>query len=134
MGLKKLIVLFALTLVSFTAFSQITVTGIVIQGDDGEPAIGATVTVKGTNTATATDLDGRFSIKAPSNDSKIIVNSNCSDNELLKTFKENISNKEKLNYLVISEIDKLDEEAQDKFYQIVKDREFFGMGFFLHPR
>ena len=74
MGLKKLIVLFALTLVSFTAFSQITVTGIVIQGDDGEPAIGATVTVKGTNTATATDLDGRFSIKAPSNDSKIIVN------------------------------------------------------------
>ena len=60
-------------------------------------------------------------------DSKIIVNSNCSDNELLKTFKENISNKkEKLNYFVISEIDKLDEEAQDKFYQIVKDREFFG--------
>lgn len=59
-------------------------------------------------------------------DLKIIVNSNCSDNELLKTFKENISNKEKLNYLVISEIDKLDEEAQDKFYQIVKDREFFG--------
>ena len=60
-------------------------------------------------------------------DSKIIVNSNCSDNELLKTFKENISNKEKLNYFVISEIDKLDEEAQDKFYQIVKDREFFGI-------
>ena len=59
-------------------------------------------------------------------DSKIIVNSNCSDNELLKTFKENISNKEKLNYFVISEIDKLDEESQDKFYQIVKDREFFG--------
>ena len=48
-------------------------------------------------------------------DSKIIVNSNCSDNELLKTFKENISNKEKLNYFVISEIDILDEEAQDKY-------------------
>ena len=59
-------------------------------------------------------------------DSKIIVNSNCSDNALLKTFKENIANKENLNYFVISEIDKLDEEAQDKFYQIVKDREFFG--------
>ena len=60
-------------------------------------------------------------------DSKIIVNSNCSDNELLKTFKENISNKkEKLNYFVISEIDKLDEETQDRYYQIVKDREFFG--------
>ena len=59
-------------------------------------------------------------------DSKIIVNSNCSDNELLKTFKENISNKEKLNYFVISEIDKLNDKAQDKFYQIVKDREFNG--------
>ena len=59
-------------------------------------------------------------------DSKIIVNSNCSDSELLKIFKEDIFNKEELNYFVISEIDKLDEEAQDKFYQIVKDREFFG--------
>lgn len=59
-------------------------------------------------------------------DPKIVVNSNCSDSELLKTFKENIVNNKELNYLVISEIDKLDEEAQDKFYQIVKDREYFG--------
>ena len=59
-------------------------------------------------------------------DSKIIVNSNCSDSELLKSIKENISNKEKVNYFVISEIDNLDKEAQERYYQIVKDREFLG--------
>ena len=59
-------------------------------------------------------------------DSKIIIDSNVNDNELLTTFKENISNKEELNYFIISEIDKLNESLQDKYYQIVKDREFYG--------
>ena len=59
-------------------------------------------------------------------DSKIIIDSNVNDNELLTTFKENISNKEELNYFIISEIDKLDESLQNKYYQIVKDREFCG--------
>ncbi len=59
-------------------------------------------------------------------DSKIIIDSNSNDNELLTTFKENISNKEELNYFIISEIDKLDESLQNKYYQIVKDREFCG--------
>ena len=56
-------------------------------------------------------------------DQKIIISSNANDNELLTTFKENISNKEELNYFIISEIDKLDESLQNKYYQIVKDRE-----------
>ena len=59
-------------------------------------------------------------------DSKIIIDSNVNDNELLTTFKENICNKEELNYFIISEIDKLDESLQNKYYQIVKDREFCG--------
>lgn len=59
-------------------------------------------------------------------DSKIIVNSNCSDSELLNTIKEIDSNKEVSNYFVIYQIDKVGEETQDKFYQIVKDREFNG--------
>ena len=40
-----------------------TVTGRVLD-EYGEPMIGATVKVKGTNVATATDFDGRFSISA----------------------------------------------------------------------
>ena len=59
-------------------------------------------------------------------DSKIIVNADSNDSELFTTFKENISNKEETNYFVISEIDKLNENLQDKYYQIVKDREFSG--------
>jgi len=61
-------------------------------------------------------------------DSKILINSNCEDNELLKIFKEKISKiDEKFEFIVIEEIDKLEADKQDKFYQIVKDREFNGI-------
>ena len=40
-----------------------TITGTVVD-ETGEPMIGATVTVKGTGVATATDINGHFSIKA----------------------------------------------------------------------
>lgn len=60
-------------------------------------------------------------------DSKVLVNSNCKDSELLKIFKEKISKEdEKINYFVIEKIDELEIEKQEKFYQIVKDREFDG--------
>lgn len=59
-------------------------------------------------------------------DSTIVVNSNANENELLTIFKENIMNNEKLNYFIISDIDKVNADMQDKYYQIVKDREFFG--------
>lgn len=41
-----------------------TVGGTVLD-ENGEPVIGATVTVKGTNLATVTDIDGRFELKVP---------------------------------------------------------------------
>lgn len=60
--------------------------------------------------------------------SKILINSDCKDNELLKIFKEKISKAdEKFNYFVIEEIDNLEVDKQEKFYQIVKDREFNGI-------
>ena len=45
---------------------------------------------------------------------------------MLTTFKEIIFNKEGIDYFIITEIDKLKENLQDKYYQIVKDREFNG--------
>ncbi len=61
-------------------------------------------------------------------DSKILINSNCEDNELFRIFKEKISKAdEKFEFLVIEEIDNLEVDKQDKFYQIVKDREFNGI-------
>ncbi len=61
-------------------------------------------------------------------DSKVLINSNCEDNELLKIFKEKISKADKkIEFLVIERIDKLELDKQDRFYQIVKDREFNGI-------
>ena len=41
-----------------------TVGGTVLD-ENGEPVIGATVSVKGTNLVTVTDIDGRFELKVP---------------------------------------------------------------------
>ena len=62
---KKLL-LCAIALAGFAASAQVKVTGVVLQAEDDEPVIGATVTVKGTSIATATDLDGKFIVNAPS--------------------------------------------------------------------
>ena len=45
-----------------SVMAQVTVTGTVID-DQGEPTIGATVREKGTQNGTATDFDGKFTIK-----------------------------------------------------------------------
>lgn len=42
------------------AFAQSTVVSGMVRDDAGEPVIGAAVLIKGTNTGTVTDLDGRF--------------------------------------------------------------------------
>lgn len=43
---------------------QMKVSGVVINEEDGEPVIGATVVVKGTTVGTVTDMDGAFSLEA----------------------------------------------------------------------
>lgn len=49
------------------AFSQIKVTGIVVDEQD-EPVIGATIQIKGDKSkGTITDIDGKFKISAPQN-------------------------------------------------------------------
>lgn len=61
-------------------------------------------------------------------DSKVLISSNCEDNELLKIFKKKISKTdERFEFLVIEKIDKIELDKQDRFYQIVKDREFNGI-------
>ncbi len=69
---KKLL-LCAIALIGFTVSAQVKVTGVVLEAGTNEPLIGATVTVKGTSIATATDLDGKFTVNAPSSKSKVVV-------------------------------------------------------------
>lgn len=64
--MKRLILLAgAIWLVCLAAFGQTTLcTGQVVD-EQNEPMTGATVTAVGTNVATATDIDGNFTIKVP---------------------------------------------------------------------
>ena len=54
-----------LFLVLGTAFSQTKVNGTVFSQEDGQPVIGATVAVVGTQTGTVTDANGKFSLSVP---------------------------------------------------------------------
>ena len=62
--LLSLIVLLVLSVTMLMAQTRI-VTGTVTSGEDGEPIIGATVVVPGTQLGTVTDVDGNFSLKVP---------------------------------------------------------------------
>ncbi len=74
MSLKRLFFTFAVSLISLSAFSQMNIRGVVISSEDQEPVIGATVAVKSDpSIATATDIDGKFTLKVPSSKSKIVV-------------------------------------------------------------
>ena len=57
--------LFFFASLSMVMAQTVKVTGTVTSGDDGEPIIGATILVKGTNIGTITDLDGKFSLDVP---------------------------------------------------------------------
>ena len=63
---KPLVLLFLLCLLPMGAWAQSVVKGIV-NDEAGDPIIGATVKVVGTNTGAITDMDGKFSVNAASN-------------------------------------------------------------------
>ncbi len=56
---------------TFTAFSQKTVTGTVID-TDGETLIGVNILVKGSSTGTVTDIDGKYTLSV-SDDNQVLV-------------------------------------------------------------
>ena len=72
--IKKLVLFFAcLFLYIGQASAQTNITGTVVNSEDGEPVVGATVKVVGTNTGAVTDIDGRFSLSVPSGRSQLEI-------------------------------------------------------------
>jgi len=69
---QKLMLSFVMFFMSLAAFSQNAVTGKVTDSKDGTPVVGASITVKGTKTATQTAADGSFKINAPANSILVI--------------------------------------------------------------
>ena len=67
------LLLVSLLLTCSAALAQVTVSGTVVQASDNEPVIGATVTVLGTKTVTATDFDGRFTVNVPNTNSQLQI-------------------------------------------------------------
>ena len=59
----------------------IKVTGQVVD-QDGEPLIGATVRVKGSQTGSVTDFDGNFAIDAPANATLVVSYVGYKDREI----------------------------------------------------
>ena len=65
--LKHFLMLAVLTLCfAATAGAQATVKGTVVDAENNEPLIGATVTVGGTGLGTVTDYEGNFTLKVTS--------------------------------------------------------------------
>lgn len=64
--MKKTLILCFVMLTTFFVFSQnITVSGVITSADDGMPIPGASVQVKGTSTATISDLQGNYTLEVP---------------------------------------------------------------------
>jgi hypothetical protein len=70
--MKKLLIILTLSLLALNTFGQRVVRGKVVD-DLGEPAIGASVRIKDTNTGTVTDFDGNFILQVPNNDDLVLV-------------------------------------------------------------
>ena len=63
---KRLMTVAAAIAVSTSmAFAQSQISGKVTSSDDGQPVVGASIKIVGTNTGTITDIDGNFSLNAP---------------------------------------------------------------------
>lgn len=72
--MKQRLLLFLLGLcASIGLYAQVKVTGTVLAASDKEPLVGVTITIKGTKKAVVTDVDGKFSIAAPSQNSMLSV-------------------------------------------------------------
>ena len=99
---KKIVLSMAAILFAITSvFAQNKQVSGTVTGSDGLPVVGATVVVEGTNLGTSTDLQGKYTLAAPTNgtlvfsfigyeDTKIAVNGKTSVNVTLKEASKSI--------------------------------------------
>ena len=70
--MKKQLFLLLFSLLAIVGQARV-VTGTVTQASDGEPVIGASVSVKGVAGGVVTDIDGKYSINVPNDKSVLVV-------------------------------------------------------------
>ena len=60
--------------IGWTVAQTVKVSGTVISDEDGQPIIGAAVTVRGAaNAGTVTDMDGRYTLNVPASAKTLII-------------------------------------------------------------
>ena len=62
--------------------SPVVVRGMVIDSEDNKPLVGASVVIDGTNKGIATNVDGQFALKVPSDTSLVISYIGCKDKKV----------------------------------------------------
>ena len=81
--MKKLLTILTLSLLALNAFGQRTVRGTVVDYI-GDPAIGATIRVKGTTFGTIADVNGNFTLTVPDGDVVLEISLFGLDSRLVK--------------------------------------------------
>jgi TonB-linked SusC/RagA family outer membrane protein len=71
--MKKILLSFLLLVLTGAVFAQTrTISGTITSSDKNEPLVGVTVRVKGSNAATQTDVNGRYSIKVTNSQNVVL--------------------------------------------------------------
>ncbi|GGZ14275.1 SusC/RagA family TonB-linked outer membrane protein [Echinicola pacifica] len=100
---KALLILISTCFISLGLFAQGSITGIVSEGESGEPLPGVTVRIKGSTTGAITDLDGNYSITASNSD--ILTFSFIG----FQSISEEVGNRSVINISLSQEVSSLDE-------------------------
>lgn len=69
----KILMLLGFLMMTFSVFSQGTITGTLIDQESNMPMPGANVVVKGTSNGVVTDFDGKFSISVPNTTGQLVI-------------------------------------------------------------
>ncbi len=110
--MKKLLSFIVTLVMSFTMMmAQKQVTGSVVSAEDREPVIGASIVVKGTQTGTTTDIDGKFSLRVPDNAKTLVIS-------YIGMRTQEVSLKGKTNFAIVLESDE----------QVIEEVVVTGMG------
>ncbi len=114
MSFKKLLLLFVLSVVTFTINAQVKASG-TIYDENNEPVIGATVILKGNpKVGTATDFDGHFTLNVPAGAHILVTYVGYEDVDMVATSGMKITLKPKsdgginLNEVVVTGYQKVD--------------------------
>ncbi|WP_250631716.1 SusC/RagA family TonB-linked outer membrane protein [Rhodoflexus caldus] len=117
---QKLLPFLLLLLLPLLAEAQKTITGRVVSNEDKEPLPGVTVQVKGTNTGTQTDFEGKYRLTVDDNAKTLVFRFVG-----LKTQEVDINNRSVIDIAMVAD-EKVLNEVVVTGYSVVEKREITG--------